>query len=96
MRFLDKFDKKKLFKSRLSLLLGIFVIGIIVSMILFKTFTNKEKPVVEPVKIKLAREAVSTDDLWRHTMQEKMLEQENILNKEIDAIKKEGESNAKV
>jgi conjugal transfer pilus assembly protein TraB len=88
---LEKFDKKKLFKSKLFKTAGVITALAIVLVVIFGKSSNKPKPNIEPVKIKLAREAVSTDELWRQTMQEKMLEQENILNKEIDTIKKDSD-----
>jgi len=84
-----KFDKKKLFKSKLMIALA-FCLGVLIILLLAAHMrAKKPKEQSQPLKIKTTREVISTDDLWRQTMQEKMKFQENKLNAELDSLKKE-------
>jgi len=85
---MDKIDKKKLFKSKLMIALGVCFVALII-LILVANRTKKPEAQVQPVKIKTTREVISTDDLWRQTMQEKMKSQEKGLNEELDSLKKD-------
>ena len=60
---------------------ALFVLLIIVAAFLKKT--EKEAP----VEVKIAKETVSTDDLWRQTMQDKLKFQESLLNEEVTSLK---------
>lgn len=62
---------------------GLFALLGIVTVFLKKT--EKEAP----VEVTIAKETVSTDDLWRQTMQDKLKSQEDILNQEVTSLKQD-------
>lgn len=86
------FDKSRLFKSKLSML-GIGGMSLIIVILLIMTFLKgrAEKEVTSntlarEVTIKTTSEAITTDDMWRQTVKEKMQEETQKMRGKIDNL----------
>lgn len=80
---LKEFDSKKLFKSKLLKLVGITLIAVIASSIVFtvikdkknKEEATKKEDAGKKIKITTTKEVVTTDELWKDSVESKIKEQ---------------------
>lgn len=97
--FLDRFDKKKLFKGSLKIvLITTTVLGagfILLRLMPSKQQKIQEKQVTEEIVIKPAIEAVSEEQMWRQSLQEKLDSESKKLNENITDLAQNVEGNQK-
>lgn len=94
---LKNFDRKKLFKSKFRIFIAVILLTILVSSIFYVIIKNTQKEDLEKenqdqgIVITTTKEAITTDELWRDSLESKIKEQESsskkFFNKEIDGLK---------
>lgn len=94
MNILDKFDKRKIFKSRvlviLTGILSVLIIAIILRAVFFKQKEVAKEGVQQPeITIKPVSEVISEERMWRQSFQEKLDLEKDKLNSTIDNLKQD-------
>ena len=91
---LSKFDKKRLFKSRVIVFLGLSVVTIMICVLLSLIRANKEEKVevkkqeVE-IKIKPTSEVVTTEELWMDAIETNLKKQSANVDEKVEEIKRD-------
>ena len=81
-----EFDKKRLFKSKLVMVMtAVFCIMLV--LVIIKSIFSRPKSVAVPVKTTIAKRNLSTEELWRQKMNEELKSQKQALNQEIETLK---------